>query len=428
MNQYSNGKLYIKKRSFSEWLILVVLVFPFLFGTLFEIIGLPSFVRFTIDAVLVYFLVLFIYNKSVTVGRHIVPILWMVAIFFTYTLVVYCFNFQSPFYYIWGLRNNFRFYVAFLVFALFITEEYANSIFKVFEFLFWANIIVSLVQFIFMGIDKDDLGGLFGSTGSTNAYTLVFFIIVISRSLLATFEGKENPMYCVFKCVMSLIVAAMAEMKFYYLVFIFLVFLASVLTRFSKRKLFLWLASTVAVIFGSIFLTYIFEEFDNFLSLGKIWEYATSEHYSSQNDINRLSAIATLMENYITEPLQQIFGMGLGNCDLSELSIFDSAFHQKYEFLHYSWFSSAIMFLENGFVGIAIYISFFVICLKRAVSNLKARVGNKLFCQLTVIMAIMCVVLFFYNSSLRIESGYMVYFVLALPFMVRSNDSTPELI
>ena len=64
MNQYSNGKLYIKKRSFSEWLILVVLVFPFLFGTLFEIIGLPSFVRFTIDAVLVYFLVLFIYNKS----------------------------------------------------------------------------------------------------------------------------------------------------------------------------------------------------------------------------------------------------------------------------------------------------------------------------------------------------------------------------
>ena len=134
------------------------------------------------------------------------------------------------------------------------------------------------------------------------------------------------------------------------------------------------------------------------------------------------------MKNYVTEPLQQIFGMGLGNCDLSELSIFNSTFHQKYEFLHYSWFSSAMMFLETGFVGIAIYISFFVICLKRAVSDLKSGMGNKLFCQLTVIMAVMCIVLFFYNSSLRIESAYMVYFVLALPFMVRSSGSTHELV
>ena len=422
MNQSSLGKIYIKKRSISEWFVLVILVFPFLFGTLFEILSLPNFVRFCMDAILIYFLVTFAYKRTILVRRPLVPIIKFAAIFFVYTLVVYCFNFQSPFYYIWGVRNNFRFFVAFLVFAFFIDEDYANSIFKLFEVLFWVNIVVSLFQFIFMGVAQDDLGGLFGSTGSTNAYTLVFFIIMISKSLLATFEKKESPGYCALKCIASLVVAAMAEMKFYYFVFIILLFLASVLTKFSRRKLVLWIVSTVAVLLGSIFLSYMFKEFENFLSLKQIWQYATNEHYSSQKDINRLSAIFTLMKNYVTEPLQQIFGMGLGNCDLSEVSIFNSVFHQKYEFLHYSWFTSAMIFLETGFLGIVIYLSFFVLCLRRALAQLKLRQGNKLYCQMTVIMALMCFVLFFYNSALRIESGYMIYFVLALPFMAKNDQ------
>lgn len=421
MNGSLYGKIYIKKRSFSEWLALVVLIFPFLFGLTLEVFGLPSFIRFFIDAILIYFLVLFAYKKALVFRRSLAPIIGFIAIFFVYTLLVYCFNFQSPFYYIWGVRNNFRFYVAFLVFTFFVDESFAESIFKLFDFLFWVNAIVSVIQFMFMGISQDDLGGLFGSTGSTNAYTLVFFIIVIGKSLLAVFEGLERPLYCVLKCITSLIIAAMAEMKFYYFVFIFLLLLTSILTRFSRRKLVVLAVSAAGVIVGSIFLTYMFDEFKDFLSMDKVLEYATSEHYSSENDINRLSAIATLMKNYVTQPLQQIFGMGLGNCDLSELSIFESVFHQKYSFLHYSWFTSAMIFLENGFVGIAVYLSFFIICLKRAVSQLKKGQGNKLFNQLAIIMAIMCFVLFFYNSSLRIESGYMIYFVLALPFLATNE-------
>ena len=303
------------------------------------------------------------------------------------------------------------------VFEFFIDEDYAKKIFKLLDFLFWLNVLVSFIQFFFMGVSQDYLGGLFGTTGSTNAYTLVFFIIIISKSLLATFERQESTVYCILKCIASLVVAAMAEMKFYYFVFVALLLLASILTRFSRRKFVLWFISALAVLIGSVFLSYMFDEFENFLSFDKIWEYATNEHYSSQKDINRLSAIFTLMKHYVTEPLQQIFGLGLGNCDLSELSIFNSIFHQKYSFLHYSWFTSAMMFLETGFLGMAIYLTYFVICIRRAVSQLKTGQGNKLFSQLAVIMAIMCFVLFFYNSSLRIESAYMIYFVLALPFM-----------
>ena len=39
-----------------------------------------------------------------------------------------------------------------------------------------------------------------------------------------------------------------------------------------------------------------------------------------------------------------------------------------------------------------------------------------------MIMAIISVIMFFYNSSLHIESGYMVYFILALAFVSNTSD------
>jgi len=60
--------------------------------------------------------------------------------------------------------------------------------------------------------------------------------------------------------------------------------------------------------------------------------------------------------------------------------------------------------------------SFFVICFLRAFRQYKAGAGNLLHNQLAILMSVLCVILMFYNSTLRIEAGYMMYFVLALPF------------
>ena len=327
--QNSRGKLYIKKKTFPQWLVLVVLLFPFAFGLFFEVLGLPNFLRYVMDLSVIYFSIVFFIKGNIIIKRNVLPLAVITILFLAYTLLVYSFNFQSPFYYLWGVRNNFRFYMAFFAFAVYVDEDFATDIFKILDVLFWVNIAVSVVQFFFYGVVQDDLGGLFGSTGATNAYTLVFFTIIISKSLLSTFNGTEGIERCILKCVASLIVAAMAEMKFYFFVFVFLLALASVLTKFSKRKLVILVAASVGVALGAMVLTYLFEEFEGFMTLQGIWDSATKEHYSSQKDINRLSAIITLAKNYVTDPLHQIFGMGLGNCDLSDVSIFNSVFYQK---------------------------------------------------------------------------------------------------
>jgi hypothetical protein len=72
---------------------------------------------------------------------------------------------------------------------------------------------------------------------------------------------------------------------------------------------------------------------------------------------------------------------------------------------------------------IIIFLSFFVMCLVKVLRQMKNNVGELLYSQMAIIMAVLCFALTFYNSSLRTEIGYVVYFILALPFI---NRPVPE--
>ena len=77
-----------------------------------------------------------------------------------------------------------------------------------------------------------------------------------------------------------------------------------------------------------------------------------------------------------------------------------------------------MIFMETGFLGLGLFWAFFVLCIVHSLKYLKNGTGNKMFCQLGVLMGVLCLAISLYNASLRIEAGYMAYFVLALPFMV----------
>ena len=112
--------------------------------------------------------------------------------------------------------------------------------------------------------------------------------------------------------------------------------------------------------------------------------------------------------------------MGIGNCDTSAFSICNTPFFIRYESLHYSWFSSAFLYLETGFIGLGMNLAFYIVCLVLSCKKYNDESSNKLFCQISIIFSILCIILTFYNSALRKEVAYIAYFVLALPFV--SND------
>ena len=420
----------IKKRTLPEWSAILIVFLPFVFGCLTDVFKLPSAVKFVSDFLIIVSIIVVVLRSfsggRLMVSRIMLPISLLILTFFIYTFVGYILNFQSAFYYIWGIRNNFRFFAAFFIFVYFFDQDLADASLKMFDVLFWIHTAVTLFQFFVLGYDQDFLGGIFGVQKGCNGYVIAFMSVVIIRSVLLYMNGKETVLACGLKCGASLLISALAELKVFFFIFIFILIVSAAITEFSARKATLMIIVSILLMVASTLLVALFENFENFFSLDFLIKELFRENYASDEDMGRFTSVPIICKRFLTTPFDQLFGMGLGNCDTSTIPLFNTAFYDRYVDLHYSIFSISFMFIETGWIGLTLYISFFVACFIFAFKSYKQKRGNLLFNQIGIIMSLLCFVLLFYNSSLRTEAGYMIYFALSLPFIAQMNADTNE--
>lgn len=412
------------RRAFSRWMVAVLALWPFLMNWMQTIPGMPGVVKYIADVVIVCMIMGVVLNGKFVFHRCILPLISLSGIFLVYTLIVYLFRYQTILYYAWGIRNNFRFIVSFYAFVTMVDEQDANKWFELMDVFYWINLIMAVIQFFYLRtighqlryLQQDLLGGIFCLTRSANGYMLIFLMIVLIRSILRVYQNEIKMKEFVFKCIAAVLIAAMAEMKFFFLLLVFMLLLATLVTRFTWKKAIILIICPLILWVGAQLLVQWFG-FENFLSWEFIWETATKKNYSSQKDVNRLSAIGTISKNIMEGPLDRLFGLGLGNCDTAAYSFLNTPFYQKYSYLNYVWFNAPMLFLETGYVGLAMYLSFFIFCFFLSHRQMKSANSNELFCRIAMIMSLLCIIIAFYNISLRIEIAYIIYFVLALPFM-----------
>ena len=418
--------LSIKKRSQPGWLIWLIIVLPFLFGLLNDFLGLPWAIRYLMDAAWAALLLLMICFQKQLELRPVRGILGFASLFLLYTAAVYLIEFQSPLYYLWGLRNNFRFYVAFLAFCLFLKSREVEGFYRLFDILFWINVPITLFQFFVMGLEGDYLGGIFGSEKGVNAYTNIFFAIVITKALVMYLQKRENTGLVAAKCLVAFLVAALAEIKFFFVEFIVILALAVLFADFTWRKLLVIVGGCALVGMGAALLALLFPNFAGFLSVEFLWETATSKSgYTSSGDLNRLNAIPQINELWLTTWGNRLFGLGLGNCDTSNIAMLNTPFFRAYGDMHYTWISYAFMYLECGWIGLIFYYGFFVMMYIKAVRvGKRVQDREKMYCMLARIVAVCCVLTTAYNASMRGEVGYMAYFVLSIPYMIEREHDT----
>lgn len=413
-----------------ERLILFIFAMPFAFFFLIDVLGLPSLIKYSLDAVWVLLLLLLCGRRAISADSSTTTLLKIVGAFFACTIVGFLLNYQSAVYYLWGLRNNLRFFVFFFACILFLRESLAERCIRFMDTLFYLNIPVMLYQYFVMGKSWDYLGGIFGVEVGCNGYVNIFFAIVITRTILAYMNKTEKPRSCFFKCGAALVLSALAELKVFFIEFILIIMLASLLTRFSMRKMWIFIGAIVGIAVSLRIITNLFPQYANWFSFDEIWKSISSDAgYTSQNDMNRMTAITISSERFLPTVLDKLFGLGLGNCDYASFDFLITPFYRAHNKLHYTWFSSAFTVLETGFVGLTLYVSFFIAVCLQVNKKLKNGTGDLLSGQMALIMSLLCLVLIVYNSSLRIESAYMVYFVLALPFIRKSGtvrESVPK--
>ena len=413
----------IKRKLQGEWLVLFVLTLPFFFFLFINVFQLSDAIKYLIDIAWVILLVLLVIGRKTLPNRSIKKIVAVIGCFVALTAIVYIASYQSILYYLWGMRNNLRFYVFLIACVMFLTKESSNAYFTFMDRLFFVNFIVTLFQFLFLHTRQDYLGGIFGIQKGCNGYTNIFILIVVIWHTLKYINGQESFGKCASRCLMGLLVAALAELKVFFVEFLLTVVLATLFTKFSARKLWIIVVAALGLFVALEVINQLFPHFANWFSMEGILKIIASRSgYTNSNDMNRLTFFSISMERFLDTWPRKLVGLGLGNCDYaSGFDFLTTPFYSMHRNLHYTWLSSAFLLLETGIVGFGLYLWVFVQIYLGARQRQKKGLADPILCQMARIMAVMCPILVIYNSSLRTEAGYMVYFVLALPFLKKDG-------
>lgn len=350
-----------------------------------------------------------------------IPII-IAATFFLIGTLTSVLNGVSPLLILWSYRNLMRFILFFFSCVVLLEFEDLKNIKTMISIMFVINLVIVSIQFWIQGISQDYLGGIFGSELGCNGHMNTFLCICIAYACVAYISKQMSLLnFCIISAG-ALYIAALSELKFFFVEFICLLFMAILVSRFSWRIFLMVSGAAIGLIIGlELFNTY-FPGWE--FSLEQIWKYAGQGGYSTQYDLNRLTAIQRLSNEFLRETGEKLFGWGLGSCETS--SFFNSSFFTLYgERLHYTYLLQAFLFLETGWIGLLLFLGFFVSIFLLARKFWKECSGQRqIFCKTGAIMAGMCVIHCFYNNALRVEnSGYLAYFVLAIPFICRKRKT-----
>lgn len=402
--------ILLEKRTQTGTLLWLLLILSLFISPLDQIPVIGSGAKLLPDLIWALLLVYLLrFGREVLKGPLGLFTLWT-GCFFLVTLLAALIQGQRPWFYLWGLRNNFRFYVGFLAAGAFLRKKDGEELFRLLSWLFWLNVPVTLIQFFLFGIRGDYLGGIFGTSAGVNGDTNLFFTVVITHSILEALEGRERMPVCLGKSTAALAIAAMAELKFFFVLFLVILVLAVLGRDITWRKLTLILGCCGAAGAGAAVLTKLFPRFRGWFSLSWFWRTAVSAMgYTSSGDLNRLTAISAINARFFREWHQRLLGFGLGDCDTSSFSFLHTPFFRDYGWLHYNWMSHSFWYLELGFVGLGFFFGFFllVFCMAR----------GRPYGRQSRILSLCCLLIGVYNASLRTEMANLVYLVLALPFL-----------
>lgn len=401
-------------------MMLFIFFFPAAQAFLTELLPIPDAIKFLCDGFLVLLLLKLFSQRFTKIDNYSMPFVVIVGLFFFITLVGYLFNYQSVFYYLWGLRNNIRMFVAFFAFAYLADWEDAKGWIKALDVLFVINFAVVILQY-FSGYGQDYIGGIFGTSKGCNGSLLIFLCIVFAKTILSFMRGEEKMSKCIFVSVASLLVSTLSELKMFFILFILILFMASFMTAHSIKKTLFFAFGAVLVVLFSTLLTVLYKDFTDFLSFDSLIKALTDTGYATDEDIGRFTALPVISQRFLPGFFRKLFGLGLGNCDSSSLSMFNTPFFESHQTVHYSYFLYAFLFLETGFVGLALYASFFVASFFVSRKLKKLEMADEFACQMSIILSVISLILLVYNSSLRMEIGFMLFFVLALP-IISANE------
>ena len=407
----NNLQIRVNGKKVGQFFIVLLIAFV-LFHRFFIQCGLPDATKYLLDLITVILI-------SITFARRIhvnnalkfqgILLLIMVVIGtmagissiggWKITAIDYILDLRSilrPFLFIMVCYNFLDKYLVEKIKSLLVVYNLINSVYIVYQYF-----TLEVEKYWMRG---DNLNGFFGIETGGNIYVNV---VLVFTSIIAIDRYKEkqyNLKFTIFLLLLNIIIATLIELKMFYIeilviaVVFFVEFKNLSLKKVSRFLIFIPIG-VVFIRIITLFLYKIYPNMEGSLSLEGIMAYTAAGGYTGGHDLNRLSFIQGI-NNYIFcgDVIKNIIGQGIGSASVN------TPFFSFYETTHYTWFSSAYLYIELGAVGLLLYITAIISLAKFSIPSKK----KYMLCNV-----ILTLIMILYNETMRTEACYLVAFSLA---------------
>lgn len=315
----------------------------------------PSIFRYISDLVNIgIFLVSIFFVKKANVAYRVVLIgLLIILLYCSIELIMRRNNIIN---FVWGVRFLFSPIIYLLNLLFLLNESDTKHTINFLHFIFWVNLIFSLVEFA-LGYINDFNGGIFGVASGCNTGQNILLVSVCILDLYLFYQKKASLPYliCTFLC--CLLISIFAELKIFFFEIGIIIVCYLFGTKMTLSKLFLIVCAVLSVFLFYRVSVSINAGFAGNWDLDYIISYLSSDRgYTNSGDINRLNGISILSSTVFgNEPRLVLFGAGLGMASPSSISAVDTSFYVTYSYLHYDWFAYSLVFIETGIIGLILY-------------------------------------------------------------------------
>ena len=362
-------------------------------------LGMSSSIQYLNDFAWVILLLYIVKNKFWTRLKYLSAIL----------------NFVDPFLTIWASRNLIRFIVFFLSVVVFLEE---NDISEIFNKLLWIqiiNFIIALYQYYVLGLHMDTLGGIFGHG---NGAALNTFQAMVLAYFLCGYLQKKQPAYKVATILLtSLLIAAMAEEKAYFVYLIVVVAGSVIINRPSFKTVIIVAAVLCAVPIGINILATVNDSWnlEVLTNMTRAVQYLDTSY-----GLSRTNPFPQIQSRFFNNSLlKDLFGIGFGaseNCDAA--SIFTSEFYNRYAYLQYFDFTHQKKFLETGYLGFGSFLMIIVMCIVTPLKHILRNKDNDYRLKAFIIFGIVAILSCWFSGAMIYNDAYIIFFGLAAGLVV----------
>lgn len=414
-----NVNRFIKKSLF------FVIIYTMFVNFICNFFNVSRLIKYIPDLMIpIFILYIFTNFNKIINNKYTRTLFFIILLFFIHCIISLAINFQSIFYFVWGFRNIFRFFIFMLCLIINFDKSDIYRLKKFFDKLFIINLIFVLIEFLVFKLYGDSVGGIFGIFHSGGNGPLLYFIVIETVICVNEFmQKKVNFSHLVFIIVSSLICATLAELKAYYFFLIFIIVIDLLLNKFTLKTILTIMLSFVALLMSFKVLSIVSPNSAKILEPENI-EKSLIGGYSSNDGISRFNAFSDINKYFFNDNSdRKLYGYGLGNCDTSVLSLFNTRFSVMYDnTYHYTWFMDAMLYLETGLIGFSLYILFLVWIIICSFKFRKDDNENSFLHYSVCAMTLLLFIFIVYDSVLRTDASYFVYTFLTFPFILSKKS------